>query len=175
MKITKFILFTAFTLFFTSFVNAQNLGKIDADVQKQIGASLETYYRLKNSLVADNSEIASQRAEELSKSFDSVETAKMTAAQKTLWEKLEKLLRLDAKHINENKDIEHQRGHFMKLSNNMYALVFNFKANENEAYLMYCPMKKATWLSESTDIKNPYYGSKMVDCGSVRTTLKKNN
>lgn len=170
----KTILFIAITLFTASFVNAQNLGKIDAVVQKQIGASLATYYRLKNALVADNSEIASQRAEELSKTFDSVDTAKMNAAQKTLWGKLEKLLRLDAKHINENKDIEHQRGHFMKLSNNMYALIFNFKANENEAYLIYCPMKKATWLSDSQDIRNPYYGSKMVDCGSVRTTLKKN-
>ena len=79
-----------------------------------------------------------------------------------------------AKHIKDHKEIEHQREYFAKLSNSMYALVFNFKANETEAYLQYCPMKKASWLSNSKDIKNPYYGKKMLDCGSVKATLKNN-
>lgn len=171
----KTILLITVTLLFTFISNAQDLGKIDADVQKQIGESLSIYYRLKNSLVASNSDIASQRADELSKTFDAVDVTKMTDSQKTAWNKLEKLLRLDSKHINENKDLEHQRGHFIKLSNNMYALVFNFKANKTEAYLQYCPMKKASWLSDSKDIRNPYYGDKMLDCGSVKATLKKNS
>ena len=171
----KIILFITITLLFASFAKAQDLGKIDANVQKQIGASLTSYYALKDALIEDNSEKANTKAEELSKSFETIDVSKMTVAQKTAWEKLEKLLRLDAKHISENKDLEHQRGHFMKLSNNMYALVFNFKANETESYLFYCPMKKATWLSNNKEIKNPFYGNKMLDCGSVRTTLKKNN
>lgn len=170
----KLILFIAITILFASFANAQDLGKIDSQVQTQIGASLTTYYRLKNSLVADNAEIASQRADELLKTFAAVDSSKMTAQQKTLWEKLEKLLSLDSRHIRDNKELKHQREHFMKLSNNMYALVFNFKANETEAYLIYCPMKKASWLSDSKEIKNPYYGEKMNDCGSVKATLKKN-
>jgi hypothetical protein len=40
--------------------------------------------------------------------------------------------------------------------------------------LQYCPMKKASWLSDSKDIRNPYYGANMLDCGSVKTTIKKN-
>lgn len=170
----KFILFAIFTLALGLSAKAQDLGKIDAEVQTQIGASLTTYYRLKNSLVADNTEIASQRADELSQKFEAVDVTKMTDAQKTVWNKLSVNLKLDAKHIKDNKDLEHQREHFIKLSNNMYALIFNFKANETEAYLLYCPMKKATWLSDSKEIKNPYYGTKMDDCGSVKATLKKN-
>ena len=175
MKTNKIILFIVFTLLFAAFATAQDLGKIEPEVQKQIGASLTGYYALKDALIDDDAEKASVKADELAKTFDSIEATKMTEAQKTLWKKLEKLLRLDAKHINENKEIDHQRKHFMQLSNNMYALVFNFKANETEAYLQYCPMKKASWLSSYKEIKNPYYGKKMIDCGSVRTTLKKNN
>lgn len=171
---TKIILLFTFTLLFTAFANAQDLGKIDAEVQKQIGASLTNYYALSNALIDSDAEKASTKADELNKSFDAVDVNKMTDVQKTAWGKLEKLLRLDAKHINENKDIAHQRGHFAKLSNNMYALVFNFKANETEAYLQYCPMKKASWLSDKKEIRNPYYGNKMLDCGSVKVTLKKN-
>lgn len=170
----KIILFIAVTFLFASFAKAQDLGRIDAVVQKQIGASLTSYYALKDALVEDDSEKASAKADQLLKSFDAIEVSKMTAAQKTLWGKLEKLLRLDAKHIKDNKDLEHQRGHFMKLSNNMYALFFNFKANETESYLFYCPMKKGTWLSDKKEIRNPFMGNKMLDCGSVRTTLKKN-
>ena len=172
---TKFILFALFTMVLAFSVKAQDLGKIDAQVQTQIGASLTTYYRLKNALVADNADIASQRADELLKTFAAVDATKMTDAQKTLWTKLETLLSLDSRHIRDNKELEHQREHFMKLSNNMYSLVFSFKANETEAYLQYCPMKKASWLSDSKDIRNPYYGNKMIDCGSVKATLKKNN
>jgi hypothetical protein len=169
----KTILFITFTMLFAVVSNAQDLGKIDATVQKQIGASLTSYYTLKDALVDSDAAKASVEADELAKTFDAVDATKMTAAQKTLWGKLEKLLRLDAKHIKDNKETEHQREHFAKLSNNMYALVFKFKANETEAYLQYCPMKKSSWLSNSKDVRNPYYGNKMLDCGSVKATLKK--
>lgn len=152
---------------------AQDLGAIDPTVQKQAGASLTSYYALKDALVDSNVEAASAKADDLLKTLDAVDIAKMTLPQKSHWEKLEKLIRTDAVHINRNKDLEHQREHFMKLSNNMYALVFSFKANDADAYLHYCPMKKASWLSTSKDVKNPYYGSKMLTCGSVKATLKK--
>lgn len=171
---TKFNLFIIFTMVLAFSVKAQDLGKIDAGLQKQIGASLTTYYGLKDALIADDVEKTSAKADELLKTFEAVDVSKMTDTQKTLWGKLEKLLSLDSRHIRDNKEIAHQREHFMKLSNNMYALVFNFKANETEAYLHYCPMKKASWLSDSKDVKNPYYGNKMIDCGSVKATLKKN-
>jgi Protein of unknown function (DUF3347) len=174
MKITKLLLFIILTTIFAITSNAQDLGKIDANVQKQIGASLTSYYGLKDALVDSDAEKASVKADELAKTFDVVDPTKMLDAQKTMWFKLEKLIRLDAKHITDNKENKHQREHFAKLSNNMYALVFNFKANETEAYLQYCPMKKASWLSNRKDIKNPYYGNKMLDCGSIKTTLKKN-
>ena len=29
----------------------------------------------------------------------------------------------------------------------------------------YCPMKQQSWLQEGEDIRNPYYGSAMLDCG----------
>lgn len=171
----KTILFITFTILFTAFANAQDLGKIDANVQNQIGASLTSYYGLKDAMIDSDAEKSSTKADELLKTFDAVDVSKMTATQKTTWDKLAVNLKLDAKHIKDHKEIEHQREHFMKLSNSMYALVFSFKANKTDAYLQYCPMKKATWLSESKDIKNPYYGNKMLDCGSVKTTLKKNN
>ena len=170
----KLVLIAIFVFVFVSLATAQNSGAVNPDVQKQIGASLTIYYALKDAFIDSDGEKAGVKAEELAKTFDAIEVGKMTDAQKTTWGKLEKLLLLDAKQIKDSKDLELQRGHFAKLSNSMYALVFNFKANETEAYLFYCPMKKATWLSDSKEIRNPFMGKQMLDCGSVRATLKKN-
>lgn len=155
-------------------VNAQDLGTIDPAVKGQIGTMLTKYYGIKDALVDSNAENASVHAGELVTTLEALDVSKMTDAQKTQWEKLRALIRTDAVHINRNKEIGHQREHMMKLSNNVYALVANFKANAAEAYLHYCPMKKASWLSDSKEVKNPYYGSKMLKCGSVKATLAKN-
>lgn len=152
---------------------AQDLGKVDAEVQKQIGTTLASYYGLKDALVDSNVEAASTKGGEMVTSLEAIDDTKMTAVQKGHWDKLKRLIRTDAVHINRNKDLPHQREHFIKLSNSMYSLVSGFKANEAEAYLLYCPMKKASWLSESKEVKNPYYGKKMLKCGSVKATLKK--
>lgn len=154
--------------------NAQDLGSIDPAVKSQIGTVLTKYYGAKDALVASDVEAASTAAGEMVTALEAVDVSKMTDQQKPQWEKLRALIRTDSVHINRNKDLPHQREHFIKLSNNIYALVANFKANASEAYLHYCPMKKASWLSESKEVKNPYYGSKMLTCGSVKTTLKKN-
>jgi hypothetical protein len=53
----------------------------------------------------------------------------------------------------------------------MFELVKGLKLNTNTLYEQYCPMKKATWLSESAAIKNPYYGSQMLTCGKTTETL----
>lgn len=161
------------TLLLAVGAGAQELGTIDPVVQKQIGTTLAGYYGVKDALVDSNVETASSKAGEIVSSLEAVDDAKMTPAQKTHWDKLEKLIRTDAVHINRNKDLAHQREHFMKLSNSMYSLVSSFKANDAETYQHYCPMKKASWLSESKDVKNPYYGKKMLACGSVKAILKK--
>jgi hypothetical protein len=54
----------------------------------------------------------------------------------------------------------------------MIVLAKAVKLSSDPIYEAYCPMKKASWLSSEKVIKNPYYGSAMLTCGSVRDTLK---
>lgn len=162
----------AVVVLFAAFVHSQDLGTIDPAVKGQAAVLLKQYYEIKDALVASNAETASVSAGELAAALDTVDGSKMTDAQKAHWEKLKALLRTDAVHINRNKELEHQREHFAKLSNSMYSLVYSFKANPVDAFWHYCPMKKASWLSAGKEVKNPYYGSKMENCGSVKATLK---
>jgi len=37
---------------------------------------------------------------------------------------------------------------------------------------MYNGDKGAMWLSETTEIRNPYFGGKMLECGVVKKVIK---
>ena len=37
-----------------------------------------------------------------------------------------------------------------------------------DVHLAYCPMEDKPWLQKGTDIKNPYFGAQMIDCGTIK-------
>ena len=61
------------------------------------------------------------------------------------------------------------------LSEDVYDLAKAFGAGQ-PLYHDHCPMynenKGAMWLSEMKEVKNPYYGSKMITCGTVEEVIK---
>jgi hypothetical protein len=61
------------------------------------------------------------------------------------------------------------------LSQDMIALV-KAAGNSKTLYKDFCPMynnkKGAFWLSETKEIRNPYYGKEMPRCGEVKEEIK---
>ena len=62
------------------------------------------------------------------------------------------------------------------LSKDIADLIKTFGTGGQTLYKDFCPMasdgKGAIWISEVKEIKNPYLGSKMPECGSVKETIK---
>jgi hypothetical protein len=141
-------------------------------VNESIGSVLTAYLDLKNALVADNGNDAEAKAKILNSKIAGVPSESMSAGQTNIWRKYADKLSFDSRHISETTVIDHQREHFASLSKNVYAVVKLFDANTTTIYWQYCPMKKQSWLSEKTAIENPYYGKEMLDCGSVKETIK---
>jgi len=125
---------------------------------------LNAYYTLKDALVSGNATMAAANAEELVKTINSTD-------QQTLNDAVRANLVKDATAISNSKDIKLQREKFSSLSNEMFELAKTVKLSADPIYQQYCPMKKVSWLSKDKAIKNPYYGSAMLTCGSVKTTL----
>jgi hypothetical protein len=130
-----------------------------------------SYIGVKNALVGSNVALAKTRSAELLAALSVPVKGLQPAQQKLLGTYLDKL-KFDSRHISETAAIDHQREHFESLSKNMYSLLSGLKLNSTTVYQQYCPMKKAAWLSESEDIRNPYYGDDMLDCGKVTATIK---
>ena len=133
---------------------------------------LAAYYGVKDALTADDANAASAKAGDLLKAIDNVDMSKLTEKDHKAFMGLKDKLSFDARHISEKKEIAHQREHFASLSTNMTLLAKAVKLSQEPIYQEYCPMKKASWLSNDQAIRNPYYGNAMLSCGKVQTTLK---
>lgn len=138
----------------------------------QVSGILPSYYDIKDALVAGDANAAAAKAGDLLKAIDGVDMGKLPEKDHKTFMAVKDKLSFDARHISEKKEVGHQREHFATLSTNMMTLAKGVRLSEQPIYEEYCPMKKASWLSNETAIKNPYYGSAMLTCGKVQTTLK---
>jgi len=154
------------------FIAANTVKAAPADLHSAINNVYKSYLGIKNALATDNSKVANDEARKFTAALKDVPVSAMDAKQKAAWTKYAEKLRYDGDHISESTAIDHQREHFGSLSSNMYELVKAFQTNDMVLYKQYCPMEKKSWLSESSAIKNPYFGKKMLDCGTTKETIQ---
>jgi len=51
-------------------------------------------------------------------------------------------------------------------------LTKKFKLSSKQIFVQYCPMADGNWMSDERKIVNPYYGSSMLSCGTVKSEIK---
>ncbi len=141
----------------------------------QMTAVFNNYFAVKDALVLTNGSKAAESAQALQKAITDVKMDKLPMDVHMVWMKVLPALKEEVKNISNTKDASSQRTIFMSLSKNMYTLLKVAKT-ETPTYYQFCPManagKGANWLSKESDIKNPYYGSKMMTCGKVVETIE---
>ncbi|MEJ7738299.1 MAG: DUF3347 domain-containing protein [Chitinophagaceae bacterium] len=156
-------IFFIVALFATAFT--QDSFAQDSTNQSQIPQLLSLYYNIKDALVVGNANTAASKAEAFVKATNGND-------YKVISEGNLKALVKDAGKISKTKDLKKQREYFASFSNNMIAIAKAVKLSDKPIYQAYCPMKKTSWLSSEKAIKNPYYGSSMLTCGEVTSTLE---
>ena len=143
--------------------------------QKQLVSVYTSYFGLKDALVASDAKLTSKKASELLTSIDKVDMKVLNMDVHMVWMKILKPLKEEVKAIASSKNMEDQRMQFMDVSENMFKLMKS-DTLETPVYYQHCPManngKGANWLSKENEVKNPYYGSKMLNCGKTVEILK---
>jgi len=139
-------------------------------------AILNSYLELKNALVADNTEVAATTGKTLFDALAKFDQSSIAGAQKQEVIDIIENAREQAEHISENSGkMDHQREHFEILSKDIKDLIA-ITGTERVLYETFCPMynkgKGGMWLSETKEIKNPYFGSKMMKCGEIQEEIK---
>ncbi len=135
----------------------------------------DSYFSLKDALVKTNGGAAAVSAKNLLAAINNVKMDKLSMEVQMVWGKVFEKLKKDAELISKSKNTEYQRTQFMSLSKNLHD-VMKVSKQETPTYYQFCPMtnngKGANWLSKEKNIKNPYYGSKMISCGKTVETIK---
>jgi len=126
-------------------------------------AIINSYLDLKDQLVATDVEKASTEATKL-----------LSVLEKSQIQTKESL-KVAVEEIANSTDPKIQRMAFDLVSQQVLILAKSAVLTEGKLYKQYCPMAKnntgAFWLSASEEIRNPYFGDKMLKCGSVEEEI----
>lgn len=149
---------------------------VNSKASASIREIVTKYIDLKNAFVNDNSNQAASAGKALESAFKNFDKKDLTPDQKKGYEDVQDDAREHAEHIGANGgNIEHQREHFVMLSKDIYDLI-KALGSPQPLNKMFCPMandgKGAFWLSEYKEVKNPYFGKKMMTCGTVKEEIK---
>ena len=147
-----------------------------ANQNASVDEAVTAYLQLKNALTSDDGKGAAAAGKQLHEAMLKLDNASFSPDQKKVYDDVKDDMKEHAEHIGANAEkIAHQREHFDMLSKDMVDLVKVVKPSQT-LYKDHCPMyndnKGADWLSEVKEIKNPYLGKKMPDCGTVKEEIK---
>ncbi|GGW24551.1 DUF3347 domain-containing protein [Arenibacter certesii] len=134
---------------------------------------IDNYMELKDALVGDNQELAAKAGKKLASTLSSFDTKTLEVANETEVKSILASAKESADQIGKSK-ITQQREHFEGLSDNLVSLVAITGA-PMPLYQQFCPMYKddkgGMWVSTVKAVKNPYFGSQMLNCGFVQKEL----
>lgn len=130
---------------------------------QEVSEIVKAYIALKDALVETDGEKAKEAAQQLLLILPNNSSEAIA------------FLKNEAQKVSETNDTEAQRSSFDLISESILVLVKNSMITEGKLFKQYCPMAKnnegAFWLSTSIEIRNPYFGDKMLNCGSVEEEI----
>ena len=148
-----------------------NKKEMTMNVKGTSQAVLNDYFNLKDALVADDNAKAKNLGGVLAKSLKAFDTSKYSGDKQSELKDIIEDATEHAEHISES-DIAHQREHLKVLSKDMIDMLA-ITGTEVTLYEQFCPMYDGgtAWLSTNEEVRNPYYGSKMLKCGKVQREI----
>ncbi|GLR17340.1 efflux RND transporter periplasmic adaptor subunit [Portibacter lacus] len=153
-----------------SFVN-----ETSEEFKDQLDQVVQSYIALKDALVDTDPKNAQNAAESVLKSLNNVDMNLVKGEAHMYWMEQNKAIKAHGAKISESEDVEDQRSQFKFLSDAIINSLRAFGTHNHHYYVQYCPMvsdnKGADWVSAEKEIRNPYFGDKMMKCGSVKLEL----
>jgi Cu(I)/Ag(I) efflux system membrane fusion protein len=140
---------------------------------------LNSYYSLKDGLVAEDTVKVNSAASQLVQFADSLALDEIkgdsTGDIKSTALNFTGTIAGSSKALAAEPTLEAKRKEFEMITDALYNLIRVVKYDGNKVYYLFCPMafddKGAYWLSNESQIRNPYFGKKMLTCGNVVDSL----
>ena len=142
-------------------------------VQADFSAIIDGYLNLKDALVASDKDRAAEFAGVIAKAVERSNTEAPNNEELALLSEIG----MEASDMSKSKSLEDQRRQFRSLSDNLIKFTKTIDQLEKTLYIQHCPMANqnngADWLSMDKEIRNPYFGTAMLTCGSLVHTIQR--
>ncbi len=149
---------------------------VDATFQQQLSGVFNSYITLKEAFVSSDPARVSSGAGATRTALNTTDMKLLSGAAHNDWMIYLEGMESSLKTMESSSDIEVQREAFSTLSENLYKSIKAFGLGGATAFYEFCPMafnnQGASWLSDVEEIRNPYFGNKMLTCGSVTEKLQ---
>lgn len=150
--------------------------EVDQKFQDQLSGVFASYVDLKEAFVSSNVQSVQQQAAETKDALAKVDMKLLEGAAHNDWMNFAAPMEKAISAIQSGTEIDAQRESFRILSDNLYKSAKAFGLGGDVAYYTYCPMafdnEGAYWLSDNQEVRNPYFGDKMLTCGQVKEALR---
>ena len=150
--------------------------QVDATFQQQLAGFFTSYVELKDAFVSSDVNKIKEEVTGTNDALGKVDMKLLSGAAHNDWMNYLSPIQNSLKEIQASSDIEAQRKAFSTLSDNLYKSIKAFGLGGKKAFYEFCPMafndEGGYWLSDQQEIRNPYFGDKMLKCGSVKETLQ---
>lgn len=147
----------------------------DPALNTQLREIFKSYLQIQVALAKDQAVDAATTAARLSSLVDSFNTTTLSDSLRQAYEARAKDIGKSAASIALHKDIGQQRTFFAPLSEQVLQLLRLF-GTDKPVYETHCPMafdnKGANWLSDKPEVRNPYFGDQMLECGEITAIIK---
>ncbi|MBT8230770.1 MAG: efflux RND transporter periplasmic adaptor subunit [Bacteroidia bacterium] len=145
------------------------------EFSKQLSQLVDAYLLLKDALVNTDIETSSGQGEIFNTRLNEIDMNSLDDEAHLYWMKLYSNLKSHGEKLTGSEEIEQQRKQFDFLSQSLIESIKAFGVTTDSLYVQHCPMANknngADWVSAEKEIRNPYFGSKMLKCGLVKDTL----
>jgi hypothetical protein len=146
-----FVVFSAFA--FSSASAAEQKAALSAPVK----TVYDHYIAIQQELAKDSTKGVSEHANAMAAAVKSGEAKNLPTD-----------IASEAEAVAHAKDIKAARQAFKPLSASMAKYLSDHHLGKGVYHEAYCPMAKANWLQTGKEVRNPYYGKSMLDCGELR-------
>ncbi len=132
---------------------------------RQMEPILNHYLRIGNALSADSLDGVHERAEAIAKLAGGLDSGSVSGEHAAHYKNVPANLKKSAHALSRAETLNAARESYRKLS--MPMAMWATMSKPKQIDVLYCSMAKGSWLQKHGKTRNPYYGSKMLECGDV--------
>lgn len=149
------------------------------EFNRSFSAMLNSYYELKDALVASDTAGATAAAAKLATAASALKLEEIkgdtTGAIRETAGFFAQTISSSSASVAGGAGIDDKRRTFETISDALWSLTRTVRYDGQKVFYQYCPMafdnKGAYWLNDAREIRNPYFGDKMLKCGEVADSL----